>query len=65
MIKIEIAYFCQDCPEFEANVEKNVTEVVSFGFTSQTKCNHIIRCTHQQKCEAIMNHLKYERREEA
>lgn len=58
MIKLDVAKYCQDCPEFEAHVEKLEVDTFSTeGCCEVTRCETVITCDHREKCEAIRKHL--------
>ena len=46
MIKLEVEEYCDDCPEFDAHIEK----AVLFDGCSKEYCNTNITCEHKDKC---------------
>lgn len=47
MIKLEVEDYCQDCPHFEADVDK---QILYAGETPMI-CNTYIRCDHRMACD--------------
>lgn len=69
MIKLEVETYCQTCPEFEPDVEKDVEERMyydSFWFDSKTVsiCNTIVRCKHRNRCASIHDDIEKKIRKE-
>ena len=58
MIRLDVEDYCQDCPEFEAEVLKDRK---FYGFTEGTdtiiRCEHYIRCQRMEKY--LSERLKY------
>lgn len=54
MIKLYVDDWCDNCTEFEADVEKTVAEE-SYGKSVNMT---IIRCKHRKKCESIKNYIE-------
>ena len=52
MIRLSVNDYCQDCPEFEAEVLKGR---MFYGFTEGA--DTIIRCKHYIKCQKIEKYL--------
>lgn len=55
MIRLSIPNFCQDCPEFEADVEK-------YGYNNSWQTN--ITCAHLERCRNIKLQLENQMIEE-
>lgn len=55
MIELKVEEYCHDCPEFEANCNKD-----AFVFTDGRvhHCNTIITCEHAGRCAAMIKHLE-------
>ena len=56
MIKLEVEEYCDDCPEFDAHVEK---EVLFAGY-SKKYCNTNITCEHKDKCKRLKDMIEKE-----
>ena len=57
MIKLKVAEYCHDCPEFKADV--NVDDfgyVTSSGYILNTST--IVKCEHAKRCQAIFEYFK-------
>lgn len=54
-ISLEVKDYCQECPNFEADVDSCVARSYDGSVHS---CIHYIYCVHRDKCEAIEQHLK-------
>ena len=56
MIKLDVADYCQSCPDFIADVEK-----FEYGSLSNANAVHtIIRCMNRDRCRNLVRHLKEE-----
>ena len=53
-IKIEVEDYCQDCPEFEPDVETNTL----FKGFSTAAVSHVIRCEKRERCASIERYLR-------
>lgn len=75
MIKLDIMPYCQECPDFEAHVDKNeetqtftapMGHSKGFGLVPDVKvihrCNTTVMCKHHNKCRCIMEHLSEEQK---
>lgn len=56
MIKLEIENYCEECPDFDADVQKPDKyyadgKVIMVGDT-------IIRCEHRERCERLKKRLE-------
>ena len=62
MIELIVNSYCNDCPEFEPDVDKNVFTWESFDFRDEpvTKCDTKITCKHKPRCESMIRQLKKE-----
>jgi hypothetical protein len=63
MIELTIDPYCQNCPEFEPDVDKNVYTLNSMDFRLEdpiTKCDTTITCKHKLRCKSMMRQLKKE-----
>ena len=52
-INLLIAGYCEDCEEFEPEVEKDIFKM----FGGKRICTTDIKCVHENKCEKIFNYL--------
>lgn len=62
MIILKVKPYCQNCPDFEAAVEKLD---LGAGWDSETKdyisrCDTFVYCEHAERCAKITDHLKRE-----
>lgn len=69
MIKLEVETYCQTCPEFEPDVEKEVEERMYYDagwFDGKTVniCNAIVRCKYRNRCASIRNDIEEKIRKE-
>ena len=56
MIKLDVADYCQSCPDFIADVEK-----FEYGSLSNVNAVHTtIRCMNRDRCRNLVRHLKEE-----
>ena len=56
MIKLDVANYCQSCPDFEADVEK-----FKYGCLNEVKSVYTtIRCENSDRCRNLVRHLKEE-----
>lgn len=53
MIKVYVEDYCQDCKEFEPEVDTYFGMSCGYEF-----CNHTIRCKHKQRCSEICFHIE-------
>jgi hypothetical protein len=59
MIKLVVEDYCQDCPEFEAHVEKDVyVEDSPIDFRRLIRSKNTITCVHKDRCELVKTYLK-------
>lgn len=59
MIKLEVEKYCEDCPEFESEVDKDIVELYNSSLrdyieTAETR----IYCRHRKRCDNMVNFLK-------
>lgn len=52
MIKLKIEDYCQECPDFEVDVNKTVVSNLP------CKTNTMIRCTNHVRCALLYKHLE-------
>lgn len=57
MIKLEVAKYCENCPEFEADVKKETAKMYAEDSGAYTYCDTVIRCAHAERCANIRKHL--------
>ena len=55
MIKLDVADYCQSCPDFIADVEK-----FEYGSLNEIKINTTIRCENSDRCRNLVRRLKEE-----
>lgn len=56
MIKLEIEEYCDNCPEFDAHVEK---DVIFAGYSKKYFKTHIT-CEHKDKCQCLKDMIEKE-----
>ena len=56
MIKLEIDEYCDNCPQFDAHVEKDVL----FAGHSKKYFNTNITCEHKDKCRCLKDMIEKE-----
>lgn len=56
-IRLEVQPYCEDCLDFEADVEKPNVYYANFDVV-ETYGDTVIRCSHRNFCERIKNHLE-------
>lgn len=54
MIELIVNDFCEDCPEFEPDVEKCVIEC---GWGNTLKHDTTIKCKHEDRCVNIVKYM--------
>lgn len=54
MIQLCVEDYCNDCPYFEAEVER----LMSLPFMDGDRAIHLIHCQHRHKCDHIKEHLE-------
>ena len=59
MIKLSVMDYCEDCPEFEAHVEKFDYEQEDFwSYRTFRKTTTEITCAHRDRCELVKTYLR-------
>lgn len=59
MIKLSVMEYCEDCPEFEAHVEKReYMEDDAFSQFCFVKSNTVVTCAHRDRCELVKTYLR-------
>ena len=53
MIELKVEDYCQDCKEFEPEVDTYIGMTCGYEF-----CNHTISCKHKQRCSEIYFHIE-------
>ena len=61
MIKLEVEKYCENCPEFEADVDKTSYISSSMQSIHESFCNTVITCEHRERCRVIMDYLSKEK----
>lgn len=59
MIKLKVEPYCQDCSDFEVEIEKPQAYYAAFN-RCVTIGDTVIFCEHRDRCHRIMEHLKAE-----
>ena len=54
MINLDVREYCQQCPSFEADVDRAVTRDF---FDNITMCETTVRCKNRDKCEQMYEHM--------
>lgn len=57
MIKVEVEDYCQQCPDFESEVDKPPKVYSGNGHYTYIG-DTIIRCVYRHRCKSIENHIK-------
>lgn len=63
MIELTIDPYCQNCPEFEPDVDKDIRTYRSSDFRligPITECDTTITCKHALRCKSMVRQLKKE-----
>lgn len=65
MIKLQVAGYCQNCPEFKPRVtkdERNLSEydMRSREFVGPRVCETIITCEYAARCQSISGYIERE-----
>lgn len=58
MITLEVEEYCQNCPDFEADVKKTHAFAIGKGMREETANETVVRCEHSVKCYTMMNYLR-------
>ena len=63
MIYLNVNDYCQDCPEFEAHVEKDILKYEDFTSDKAhlVGVNTNISCEHRDRCEEIRKFIEKEK----
>lgn len=56
-IRLEVEPYCQDCPEFETDVQSPSLYYANFELYMKTG-DTVIRCKHKAVCNRIKEHLE-------
>lgn len=66
MIELILDPYCQNCPEFEPEVDKDIREYRSYDMRDKheeklfTECDTKIICKHKLRCYSMRNHIRKE-----
>ena len=63
MITLKIDNYCENCPEFEAKVEKDQVDIFSLTLNKTLVCDTVISCVHRGRCKAVTDFLRSRDRE--
>lgn len=59
MIRLEVEDYCSNCPEFDPDVDRVVTECKSFdGDDCITIVDTIVTCEHKLRCNSIKKYME-------
>lgn len=62
MITLDIDDYCNNCNEFDADVEKDIVVLNNIQKSNQTcKCNTTITCKHRFRCQNIRGYLNIQK----
>ena len=62
MIALDIDDYCNNCNEFDADVEKDMVVLSNIQKSNQTcKCNTTITCKHRFRCQNIRGYLNIQK----
>lgn len=69
MIKLEVAGYCHNCPDFEPRVIKDEQNLTSFDMRSRSYvgvryCDTTITCEHAARCQTIRDYIQREVKKE-
>lgn len=54
MINLEVQKYCENCPEFEADVDKTSYISSSMQSIHESFCNTVITCKHRERCACLI-----------
>ena len=54
MINLEVEKYCENCPEFEAVVDKTSYVLSSMQSIHESFCNTVITCEHRERCACLI-----------
>lgn len=57
MIKLDLPDFCQNCPEFEPDVDTNILTNCDFFANRKTLVDTTVTCMHLQRCLSMMDYI--------
>ena len=62
MIKLEVKNYCQDCPDFEAVVERlekqeYIDDPAKMSVRFVKRCDTYISCAHRERCSSIADRI--------
>jgi len=53
MIKLQVADYCHNCPEFEPNAAKSINAIFKDSDTDEEEVSTTITCTHERRCRSM------------
>lgn len=53
MIELKVSNYCQDCPEFDPDVDRDIF----YADGESVKRRTVVFCTHRKRCESIAKTL--------
>lgn len=59
-IKLCVEGYCQKCREFDADVERNVSEDI---WGNVIRVETTVSCVHRDKCHRVMEYLEEEKKD--
>ena len=54
MINLKVEKYCENCPEFEADVDKTSYISSSMQSIHESFCNTVITCEHRERCACLI-----------
>lgn len=65
MINVQVPNYCQNCPEFEPVVKKELRDFTRFSvrdndYVGEKYCDTTITCVHAERCWAIHKYIQKE-----
>ena len=60
MIELKVKEYCHNCPDFEAKVTVQDTDLFAAGESESVGrfCNTTVSCSHAKRCEGIKRYLE-------
>lgn len=57
MIRLEVQPYCDDCMEFEPDVERPIAFYADFEIIEKMG-DTIVRCQHRKHCKSLVDYIK-------
>ena len=58
MIRVEYEEYCEDCPEFEPDMRKEVMHTDYYGSKGDLICETVIQCQHKDRCKSMKDFIE-------